>query len=480
MGGGFRPCLVAVDMGAESCRVSLLRWERGHPEILLVHRFANQPIEEDGSLRWDLRHICDGIEVGLGVCAELAPGGIDAVGVDGWAVDYVRLSSAGYPLTNPFCYRDPRTIAAQQTVHSRISKDRLYTLTGVQILPLNTLYQLHADESAEFGQDTKWVNLPEFVLLKLGGKRVAEYTNATHTQILGIEGKDWCDEILAAASLERTAAPPIVYPGTDVGRIEGALAHLPAFRGTRLIAPACHDTASAVAGIPLDRDDWAFISSGTWSLVGCVIDSPCLTEEAMHGNFSNEGGVGGKFNFLKNVNGMWLLQQCREQWRSEGRERSLAEWIAECEGLPSPAYTLDVDNPDLLLPGDMPGRINAQLKRRRLAAIHGDASIVNLILHSLVARYAKVIHDLARITGRRFRRICVVGGGSKNRLLNRLTEEATGLKILVGASESATLGNFAIQLAALAGKRRNGLGVTSAAVTKWASVLTCASPAHLE
>jgi len=477
---GIQPRLVAVDLGAESCRISLLRWFDGYPEVLLVHRFANKPVNENGSLRWDLGYICEGLEQGLRACAELAPEGIDAIGVDGWAVDYVRLDAAGLPLANPFCYRDQRTVAAQQSVYARISKDRLYALTGIQVLPLNTLYQLHADECEPFGQSSPWVNLPEFVLHRLGGKRVAEYTNASHTQMLGVKSKDWCDEILAAANLVRGAAPLVVQPGTDVGGMECALASLPAFRDTRLIAPACHDTASAVAGIPLAGPDWAFISSGTWSLVGFVLDSPCLSEDAMHSNFSNEGGIGGNVNFLKNVNGMWLLQQCLEEWRSQGRSWTLAGLLKACEDLPPPDTDLNVDDPDLLLPGNMPARINSQLASAGLPPLIDDAALANLILHSLAARYARIVHDLMRITGQQRKRVCVVGGGSRNYLLNRLTEKATGLEVVVGAAESATIGNFAVQLAALAGERNSEIGVLSTAVAEWATLLAPASSGQLE
>ena len=477
-----KPALVAVDLGAESCRVSLLRWIDEQPEIQLVHRFPNAPVPEQGALRWDIRRICDGVEEGLRACAELAPEGIAAIGVDGWAVDYVRLDSAGHPIANPFCYRDERTRAALKEVHACISADRLYSLTGIQIVTLNTLYQLYADGSQGVEQRAPWVNLPEFMLHQLGGKRVAEYTNATHSQMLEVRERAWCEEIFAAAGLDLKAAPPVVSPGTDVGRLEGTLAWLPALRDTRLIAPACHDTASAVAGISVRGEDWAFISSGTWSLVGCVLDSPCLSEDARRSNFSNEGGVGGKVNFLKNVNGLWLLRQCMQHWQSQGRTWTLDDLLKQCAILPPPPFVFDVDDPTLLLPGNMPARINAQLARAGHSSISAEPEMANLILRSLAARYATVVRDLAKITGRRFKRICVVGGGSKNGLLNRLTEEATGLKVVIGPAESATVGNFAIQLAALAGDYSADTGVTATAVAECAGRLQAAAiaPAQIE
>jgi rhamnulokinase len=468
-----RPALAAVDLGAESCRVSLLRWGNGRPDIHLVHRFANSATNDPKGLHWNIDAICRGVEEGLRACARLAPEGIAAIGVDGWAVDYVRVGPEGGPLGNPFCYRDERTVEAQRRVHSRISPEKLYELTGVQILALNTLYQLAADRDSE--QRLPWVNVPEFLMHWLGGRRVSEYTNATHTQLLGVKDRAWCLEIFAAAGLEESAAPPLVSPGTGIGRLQGTLACLPQFRETKLIAPACHDTASAIAGIPARGEDWGFISSGTWSLVGCVLDSPCVSEAARTANFSNEGGVGGKIYFLKNVNGMWLLRQCLEQWRLQGQPWTVEQLIAACAELAAPEYLFDVDQPDLLLPGDMPARINGQLKSAGRASIPEGpgmpAQMANLIFHSLAARYASVLLDATNITGKALKRLYIVGGGSRNALLNRLTADSTGLEVLTGSTESTTVGNFAIQMAALDGDYADGIGVSASAVANWASIL---------
>jgi rhamnulokinase len=476
-----KPVLVAVDLGAESCRVSLLRWIEDQPEIHLVHRFPNSANREGGSLRWDIGAIFHGVEEGIRACAERAPEGIAAIGVDGWAVDYVRLGAKGEAVSNPFCYRDERTLEAQRQVHSKISPKRLYELTGVQILALNTLYQLYADPIEE--QSLPWANVPEYVMHRLGGRRVSEYTNATHTQLLAqlpaVKNLAWCREIFEAAGLDLGAAPPLVRPGTHIGRLGSPLASLPALRETIVIAPACHDTASAIAGIPAAGEHWGFISSGTWSLVGCVLDSPCISEAARKANFSNEGGIGGNICFLKNVNGMWLLRQCIEQWRLDGQVWTVEELIGACTDLEAPDYLLDVDQADLLLPGNMPARINAQLKRCGQAPIPGGPKMVptmaNLIFHSLAHRYAAVLQDATSITGRDLKRLYVVGGGSRNTLLNRLTAKATGLEVLPGSSESTTVGNFAIQLTALDGHYSDGTGVSARAVAKWASVLAAQS-----
>jgi rhamnulokinase len=233
--------------------------------------------------------------------------------------------------------------------------------------------------------------------------------------------------------------------------------------------------ASAIAGIPAQGDDWAFISSGTWSLVGCVLDSACVSEAARNANFSNEGGLGGKIYFLKNVNGMWLLRQCMEQWRSQGQAWTVEQLIEACANFGAPECLINVDDLALLQPGDMPARINAQLNRLGQTAIPQGpataASTANLILHSLAARYATVLRDATRITEKTLKRLYIVGGGSKNTVLNRLTAKATGLQVLTGSTESATVGNFAIQLAALEGNCTDGKGVTAQAVSEWARIL---------
>ncbi|MEO6910791.1 MAG: FGGY family carbohydrate kinase, partial [Edaphobacter sp.] len=264
---------IAVDLGAESCRVSLLRWVNNKPAIPLVYRFANGPRSIDGGLRWDLAMIEAGLEEGLRKCAAIATEGVRSIAVDGWAVDYVRVDAAGSSLANPFCYRDERTVEAERSLHRRISRERLRELTGVQLLRINTVYQLHADR-LQGVDEGPWLNLPEYILSRWGGAHVAEHTNATHTAMVELHNREWCREIFSAAQLDPACAAKVVPPGTEVGRLSGPLAELPALRNTVLIAPACHDTASAIAGIPAAGDDWAYVSSGTWSLVGTLLEQP--------------------------------------------------------------------------------------------------------------------------------------------------------------------------------------------------------------
>ncbi len=375
------------------------------------------------------------------MCAEAAPEGIASIGVDGWAVDYVRLRSDGSPFGNPFCYRDERTANAMAEVHRLISPDRLYSLTGIQLLSLNTLYQLYADKLAGIDSGSRWLNLPEYITHLLGGKPVSEYTNATHTQLVTLGTSDWCDEIFRATGLERAAAPEIVPTGSVVGTLSGPLSTLPAFCGTRLIVPACHDTASAIAAIPARGQDWAFISSGTWSLVG-----------------------------------MWLLRQCMDEWERLGEHWTLQDLVRQCALLPQPQVLIDVDDPELLLPGKMLGKINAQCNRAGhesfLPDSRGIPLLANTVFHSLARRYAQVLSAITEITGKKLKRLFIVGGGSKNTFLNRLTAEYSGLEVIPGSSESTTVGNFAIQMATLVNDGSSSHDVTAASVAEIAQTMS--------
>jgi len=445
------PALVAIDLGAESCRVSLLRWQKDESRIAMIRRFENGP-EDDGAAgwHWNLDRICRELEAGLRTCADVATEGIAAIGVTGWAVDYVRLNNAGEPLAPPFCYRDERTRRSMAEVHSVIPAEQLYARTGVQIQPINTIYQLYADRRSGIPESAPWVNLPEFILHWLGAPRVAEYTNATHTGLIDAETGQWSDAVFAALSLDKTAAPEIVRPGTALGPLRVDLCRLPAFAKTQLIAPACHDTASAIAGIPEPPGSWAYISSGTWSLVGTPLAQSLRTQDAFARGFTNLGAADGGILFHRGIPGMWLLRQCMNAW-DQDRGWKLAELIAEARRLPAPDHLLDLDDPALLPPGDMTVRINAQFTRQCAPPlpVGYDAAphYANLIFHSLAARYGALLTEIAEMTGRRPHHISVVGGGSQNEYLNTLTEQATGLPVRRCSVESSTLGNLAIQWA---------------------------------
>jgi rhamnulokinase len=468
--------LIAVDLGAESCRVSLLSWAGDSPVIELVHRFPNHAIERADGLRWDMERICQGVEEGIRQCSQIVSascaGTVRSIGVDGWAVDYVRLGVDGNPLADPYCYRDSRTAEAERALHQVISPRRLRELTGVQLQKINTLYQQYADRLGGEEPGVTWLNLPEYLLSRWGGRAVAERTNATHTQMVDLRSSEWCREILKAARLDLKRMPALVDPGTDVGQLTRRLSALPGFRETRLIAPCCHDTASAIAGIPSEGDDWAYISSGTWSLIGTVLDTPCVVEEGTADGFTNLAAAGGRICFHKNLNGMWLIRQCMETWAVEGHAWQIANLITAARSAPSFAQKelIVVDDPELLLPGRMPQRINEQRARRGLAPLSTapghSPQIASLIFQSLATRYAEVLRQIASLSGKPLRRIFIVGGGSRNEFLNELTAQATGMEVCRGSAESSTIGNFATQLAALDGEP------SSERISRWAQQLS--------
>jgi rhamnulokinase len=344
----------------------------------------------------------------------------------------------------------------------------------VQPLRINSLYQLMADERAGISTGTRWVNLPEYVLARLGGRIVAEFTNATHTGLVDIATRAWCPEIFKLSGLDMEAAPELVPTGMGVGMVQGPLRNLPAFKETQLIAPACHDTASAVAGIPISGDDWAYISSGTWSLVGALIDQPIKNAGAYASGFTNLGAPGNRICFHKNVNGMWLLKQTLNQLCPEENPWPMAELVAAAEQVHRPEGLLDVDDPKLWIQGDMASRINQQLRQRGLRPIEEHPAsmpvFASLIFHSLAERYAMVLADVEELTRKRLSRLAVVGGGSLNEFLNRLTAEATGLAVYRGMPESSTVGNLAVQLASL-----EGVPNSPERIAHWASALTTSS-----
>jgi rhamnulokinase len=452
--------LVAVDLGAESCRVSLLSWVDRKPHITVVHRFPNAPrtVGDEGSLHWDLKMVEDGVWLGLERAAKMAPQGIRSIAVDGWGVDYVRLGNDGLPLADPYCYRDIRTVAAEDYLHRHISAARMHEITAVTALRINTLYQLHADRLTNMPAGRGWIQLPEYLLYRLGGRPVSERTLAAHTQLVDVDKGTWSPEIFTAADLDISKAPEIVEPGTDVGQLSGPLAELPAYKATRLIAPATHDTASAIAGIPAVGDDWAYISSGTWSLVGALVKKPIRTAQAMAEGFTNLAGAGGLTCFHVNVNGMWLLRQSMVEWEKAGREFDVGWLVAEAEKQSAPAAIFH--------------RINTSLQRAGHAPLdespEAAPAFANVIFHSLAARYKQVLENISGHTGKRLKRVFIVGGGSRNQYLNRLIAERTGFSVHCGSAESSTIGNFAIQMAVLAGHEAPSAEVISEYATELA------------
>lgn len=461
---------VAIDLGAESCRVSLLRWRGDEPEISEVHRIPNAPVVRDGSHRWPLGHILAGLEEGLRKAAEVAGENIASIAVDGWAVDYVRMDEDGKPLYDPFCYRDERTIATKEKADVILPPSEAFERTGAQPLRINTLYQLLADDPDVL--HARWICLPEYVLHWLGGPLIAEYTNATHTGLVDPKTGAWARGVLDALGLPIEAAPRIVAPGTRLGLLEGPLCDLPPYQQTELIAPACHDTASAIAGIPADLNTSAYICSGTWSLVGTLVAQPITTDAALAARYTNQGAATGGFCFHTNVNGMWLLKQCMETWSASGRTWTVPDLVLRASECTVPLTSINVDAEALLLAGNMPQKINEELNRaghQPIPDISGNEPMfARVIFESLALRYAAALSDLQEMLGRKLDCVHVIGGASRNQLLAELATRHSGIPFDCGHPESSTIGNFAVQLAASQSEDRP---LTRTAVRKWANNL---------
>jgi rhamnulokinase len=443
----------------------------GKPSIEVIHRIPNGPVHRGLSLHWPLDAILAGLEEGLRKAAEVAPEGIASIAVDGWSVDYVRLAPDGKPLREPFCYRDERTVPVKDAADAILPPRKLFERTGALPHRINTVYQLLADPKDRVDAHAPWVMLPEYILHWLGGRRVAEYSNASHTGLVDLKTGDWDRELFGLFDIPIEAAPPIVHAGTMLGPMKGPLAELGAFRETQLIAPASHDTASAIAGIPTSLSSTAYICSGTWSLVGTLTNASVTTDAAFDARYTNLGAASGDLCFHTLVNGMWLLKQCMDAWSAEGRPWDIEELIAQAAKSSFPGV-INVDAEPLLLDSDMPERINHQLWRRRWATIPDIAGnepvFARVIFESLAARYASALDDLGQMLGRKMERIHILGGASRNKLLTELTAQRTGLPVEIGETESSTIGNLAVQLAA---SQADGKALSPESVRQWARVL---------
>jgi len=444
--------ILAVDLGAESGRVVLCRWTGAEGRLEEIHRFPNGPHTEGGHLVWDPDRLWQEIVRGLGEGAARTGGRIDSVGVDGWGVDYVLLDRAGDRVGRTYCYRDARNLPAMERAFTRLPKKRIYEITGIQFLPFNTLFQLlaHREEfPEEWERASVWLTLHDYFQFRLSGVAVAEYTNASTTQLLEVFSRAWSKELAAAFDLSLEKFARLVQPGTVLGELRRELAQEIGLSGTKVIAPPCHDTGSAVAGIPFPHDELAFISSGTWSLVGTVLPQPIVSDEACARNFTNEGGVGGTIRFLSNVIGLWLLQECLREWNAQGESLTAAQLADRCAKMPYEGPFFIGEEMRFLAPGNMPARINEALQEQGFGEEKRPEELAGIIFRSLARRYAEVLHAAGRISGKKIRRVCIAGGGVKNQTLNRLTGEASGLEVVRGPSEATAAGNAAVQIAAL-------------------------------
>jgi len=441
---------LAFDLGAESGRAVLARLQSGILTIQEIHRFPNEPVEYAGSLHWDVARIWFEIRKALAGIESVELAGI---GVDAWGVDYALLGERGELLQNPYHYRDRRTEGAVEEVLKKVSKEEIYRATGIQFMPINTLYQLFTAqrETPKILEAAKQLlTIPDLFNYWLTGNAFCEFTNATTTQMVDPVRRTWATELMQRLELPAHLPAPIVEPGSIIGTLMPGISAQSSLAGATVIAPACHDTGSAVAAIAA-RDGTAFLSSGTWSLLGTELDAPVMTSAALRLNFTNEGGVNGTTRLLKNVMGLWILQGCRQWWMARGQSHDYHHLMELAAQAASFDHLIDPDDESFLRATDMPSAIDEFCKRTHQPSPRDPGAYVRTILESLAFKYRVVLRNLEQVSGQPMSQIRVIGGGSKNRLLNQFTAEATGRRVLAGPAEATALGNVAVQILATGG-----------------------------
>jgi len=426
--------LAAVDLGAGSGRVMVGRVGPGTLDLTEVHRFANEPVRVAGTLHWDILALHRGVLDGL-----RAAGPVTSVGIDSWAVDYGLLDASGALLGNPVHYRDTRTDGVAERTAKHLGEGRLYATTGLQHLPFNTLYQLAAAAGTPQLQAARRLLLiPDLIGYWLTGEVGAEITNASTTQLYDLRRRAWATDLMVDAGIRPELFPPLREPGTRIGPVLPELG-LPG--EPDVVAVGSHDTASAVVGVPASGANFAYVSCGTWSLVGVELDTPVLTEESRRANFTNETGVDGTIRYLRNVMGLWLLQESVRVWGGS----DLPDLLRRAAREPAFRSVVDPDDPVFLPPGDMPARIADACRRAGEPVPATPAATVRCILDSLALAHRRAVRQAQELSGRHVDAVHVVGGGARNALLCQLTADACGLPVLAGPVEATALGNVLVQ-----------------------------------
>lgn len=452
MSGAVRS-YAAVDLGASSGRVMVGRVGPGSLELTEVHRFPNRPVRVPEGLRWDILGLYAGVLDGL-----RAAGAVDSVGVDSWAVDYGLLDADGALLGNPVHYRDGRTDGVAERVWETVPADELYAATGLQYAPFNTLYQLAAARgSAQLARAERLLLIPDLLTYWLTGEQGTELTNASTTQLIDPRTRDWAHGVADRLGIDLGLFAPLRRPGDPAGMLRPGVLEETGLTGpVPVTAVGSHDTASAVAAVPADGERFAYICTGTWSLAGLELDAPVLTEESRAANFTNELGLDGTVRYLRNIMGLWLLQECVRAWG----EPDLGALLREAAEVPALRSVVDAGDTAFLAPGRMPERIAAACRVSGQPVPVSPAEVTRCILDSLALAHRTAVEDAQRLAGREVDVVHIVGGGTRNALLCQLTADACGLPVVAGPTEAAALGNVLAQARAhgvvgdLAGMRR--------------------------
>lgn len=462
---------LAFDLGAESGRAVFGVLEEGCISLEVVHRFRTEGLTMLGVRQWDVARIYEELCEGLAQCVRLHGPDLDGIGVDTWGVDFGLLAKDGTVLANPRHYRDKRNEGMQDYAFCMVPRAEVYKATGIQFLPFNSVYQLLSLKKA----GSPLLDIADSLLLMgdlfgylLSGRRACEYTNASTTQMLNPYTRTWDDALLQKLGLPRGLLLDPVPPGTVLGPVRDDICAQTGLRpGVPVIAPGTHDTASAVAAVPVADDEgpWAYLSSGTWSLLGAELDSPHVSEASLAQDFTNEGGVGGKIRFLKNIFGLWLVQECRRAWeREDGTSLDYGAMTADAEKSPPFRALINLDDGRLIAPDNMPALIREMCREGGYAAPESRGAVIRCALESLALKYRTTLRNLDTLLGRKTECLHIIGGGVQNKLLCRMTADACGIPVVTGPVEATALGNIGVQ--AMAVGALDGLSAMRAAISR--------------
>jgi len=444
-------CYLGVDLGAESGRVMAGLWDGKRIRIEELHRFSNGPVELGGTLRWDVLRLWSEIQHGLGLAARKFGKSVKSVGVDTWGVDHVLLSKSNELLAQPFHYRDARTNGIMARAFRRVSREKIFAATGLQFMEINTLYQLLAWQKNNpeiLANADCLLMMPDFFHWCLSGARVAEFTDATTTQFFHPTKRTWSYDLLKRFNLPTKILPEVVSPGTKVGSLRKSVASRTGLNEISVIAPASHDTGSAVAAVPTrqtEQGSWAYLSSGTWSLMGLEVREAQLSKRVLDFNLTNEGGVDGTYRLLKNITGLWLVQQCKRAFEAKGKKVEYSRLVRLAKAASPLRSFIDPDDPRFGNPRDMPAAIRSFCKETRQPIPDSEGALIRCALESLALKYQQVLECLEDVSGKRVEVIHIVGGGSRNALLNQFTADACNRPVIAGPVEATVFGNVLVQ-----------------------------------
>ena len=442
---------IGFDLGAESGKCVVAELEDERVNLSEVHRFTTYNIKNENGFHWDISAIFSEIITGLKKAAENFGSEFAGIGIDTWAVDYVLIDRNGQMLGEPYHYRDNRTDNIMEQAFKVIPRNVIYKLTGIQFAQFNTLYQLLAENLERLSMADKFLLIPDYLNFLLSGKTMTEFTNASTTSLVDPYIRKWSDKLIDSFGLNRKIFPEIVEPGTILGNLLPSIAEETGLNSNiPVIASTSHDTASAVAAVPvIFKENWAYLSSGTWSLMGVELEQPLISPKAMKYNFTNEGGVENTTRFLKNIIGLWPVQECKRYWEKKSQDYSYSELVLKAEKNRYANSWIDLDDPRFLKPGEMPEKIINYLKESNQTFKDDIGFIIEVILESLAFSYRETFKQIEEVTGQKIKNLHVIGGGIQNELLTQFTSDATGCNVIAGPLEGTITGNIGTQAIAV-------------------------------